>query len=178
MQRVVLRGRFSHSPSDTSVVLPSPASSSSASFTVTFCFFRYTGRFHLIFSYSPLFLFLHSSVLFLLLPPTGFHLSFPSCLNVTHRHAEAFETFLQIKQDPNFKTLPPLVNEIFSERQCVSPPDTQNAAAPRPVQHPRGGPQKLDAGGSWKGLGNSSWWWWWKGEIGRRRTKQNEGERG
>lgn len=69
-------------------------------------------------------------------------------LSLMRRPAEPFETFLQIKQVRNFEPLPPSVNEIFSERQCVSPTDTQNAAAPCPVQHPRGGPQKLDAGRS------------------------------
>lgn len=84
--------------------------------------------------------------------------------SLMRRPAEPFETFLQIKQVRNFEPLPPSVNEIFSERHCVSPTDTQNAAAPCPVQHPRGGPQKLDAGRSDMGGG------WWGG-CARRKKK-------
>lgn len=148
-----------HIMSDNVPALPSPFNSSSTPSIVIFLrpftlpdHIQSSLLLHLFLSFTSLFF---SS--FYLLRAS---ISPGSCLSVTRRPAEAFETFPQIKQVPNFKALPPLVNEIFSERQCVSPPDTQNAAAPRPVQHPRGGPQKLDAGGSWRGLGNSSWWRW------------------
>lgn len=145
--------------SDNFLALPSPSNSSSTPTIVIFPL-PFTQADHILSSLLfHLFSFL-TSLFFSSFYLLRVSISPNSCLSITRRPAEAFETFPQIKQVPNFKALPPSVNEIFSERQCVSPPDTQNAAAPRPVQHPRGGPQKLDAGGSWKGLGNSSWWQW------------------